>query len=78
MIPIGKKVKYLRCINELNQTELAKAVGIHRYSLVDLEKGTVQPPPDLIEKFSQVFKIDIESEEVDRAFNKLVKGDSNA
>ena len=38
MIKIGKKIKHLRNLNELNQTELAKELGIQRYILVQIEK----------------------------------------
>jgi len=78
MIKIGKKIKHLRNLNELNQTELAKELGIQRYILVQIENSQVNPTPDLVQKLNAVFNISLESNEVNLALDKLiVNGDSN-
>jgi transcriptional regulator with XRE-family HTH domain len=77
MITIGKKIKHLRNLNELNQTELAKQLGIQRYILVQIENSQVNPTADLVQKLSTVFNIDLESNQVDNALEKLIKGDAN-
>lgn len=77
MITIGKKIKHLRNLNELNQTELAMQLGIQRYILVQIENSQVNPTADLVQKLSTVFNIDLESSEIDNALKKLINGDSN-
>ena len=60
-ILIGKKIKYLRTLNGLNQEDLSKMVGIGRTSISNIELGRHQAPLHLIYRICCALKAEIHS-----------------
>ncbi len=55
----GLRLKELRKIHDLTQTELANSVGISRQAYVNYEYCRTIPPAETIVKLSQVFGTDL-------------------
>ena len=56
---LGKRIKELRTLNNLKQSQLAEMVGIATKSQSCIETGKNYPSADLIEKYAKVFRIDV-------------------
>lgn len=58
---LNRALKMLRTYHQLSQVELAKRLGISNSYLSELEKGDKTPGLDLLEKYSEVFKMPVSS-----------------
>lgn len=55
----GLRLKELRKIHDLTQTELAKSVGVSRQAYVNYESCRTIPPTEIIVKLSKIFGTDL-------------------
>ena len=69
--PVGLKIKTLRTLHGKFQTELAEQTGIYRPMLVAIESGQVVPGQEQINAINAAFGLDINSPEVEAAFDVL-------
>lgn len=58
---LHRALRLLRTYHQLNQTELAKLLGISNSYLSEIEKGDKSLSIELLEKYSDVFKMPISS-----------------
>lgn len=58
---LNRALKMLRTYHQLTQVELAKRLGISNSYLSELEKGDKTPGLDLLERYSEVFKMPVSS-----------------
>jgi transcriptional regulator with XRE-family HTH domain len=56
----GKRIQDLRKKQELNQTELAKRVGMSLTQLQRYENKDVQPPADVLKRLADLFGVSID------------------
>ena len=56
---INEALRLIRVFHDLKQVELADRLGISKSHISEIEKGTKTPSLDLIEKYSQAFKLPI-------------------
>lgn len=54
---IGKAIRYLRIIHELDAKILAKKIGYSRCYQLNIESGAIAPSDNVINKWSKYFKI---------------------
>ncbi len=54
------RIKELRARDDITQSQLAKAVGVRRETIVFLEKGKYNPSLKLAYDIAKVFKLSIE------------------
>jgi len=57
---LGQRIKQLRLDKELNQPELAQAIGIEQSYLSKLENDKAFPSDEMFEKLLQIFSITVE------------------
>ncbi|WP_338540651.1 helix-turn-helix domain-containing protein [Paenibacillus tundrae] len=60
MTSIGEKLKYIRKLNKLNQTEFSQMIGVSQGALSELEKDKYKPSVDTIIALKKKFNIDLE------------------
>ncbi|MGW7162655.1 helix-turn-helix domain-containing protein [Paenibacillus taichungensis] len=60
MTSIGEKLKYIRKLNKLNQTEFSQMIGVSQGTLSDLEKDKYKPSMDTVIALKKKFDIDLE------------------
>lgn len=60
MILIGKQIQSLRKANNMNQSQLAKKIGISLTQLQRYENKDVQPPADVLKKLADTFNTSID------------------
>jgi transcriptional regulator with XRE-family HTH domain len=58
---LNRALKMLRTYHQLKQVELAKRLEISSSYLSEIESGSKVPGLDLLEKYSQVFKMPVSS-----------------
>ena len=58
---LNRALKLLRTYHQLRQIELAKRLGISNSYLSEIETGVKMPGVDLLEKYSEVFKMPVSS-----------------
>jgi transcriptional regulator with XRE-family HTH domain len=58
---LNRALKMLRTYHQLKQVELAKRLQISNSYLSEIESGSKAPGLDLLEKYSQVFKMPVSS-----------------
>ena len=58
---MNNRIRELRAIHELTQSELAKRVNVRRETIVFLEKGKYNPSLRLAHDIAKVFGLAIES-----------------
>lgn len=58
---LNRALKLLRTYHQYTQVELAKRLGISNSYLSELEKGDKTPGLDLLERYSDVFKMPVSS-----------------
>lgn len=58
--PIGDKIRFYRRKKKMLIRELAKAVGISRYAMMDYERSITEPSLDIILKISKILDVDKE------------------
>ncbi|MNI77127.1 Antitoxin PezA [compost metagenome] len=58
-IVIGKRIKNIRKLHKLNQTEFAKIIGISQGNLSEIESEKILPSLETILRLSQRFKLDL-------------------
>lgn len=58
---LNRALKLLRTYHQFTQVELAKRLGISNSYLSELEKGDKTPGLDLLERYSEVFKMPVSS-----------------
>jgi len=56
---INEALRLIRVFHDLKQVELAERLGVSKSHISEIEKGTKTPSLDLIEKYSQTFKLPI-------------------
>lgn len=54
---LNRALRLLRTYHQLTQVELAKRLGISNSYLSELESGDKTPPLDLLDKYSDIFKM---------------------
>lgn len=54
---LNRALKLLRTYHQLKQVDLAKRLGISNSYLSEIETGSKMPGVDLLEKYSEVFKM---------------------
>ena len=54
---LHRALRLLRTYHQLKQIDLAKLLGISNSYLSELEKGIEQPSVEILEKYSNIFKI---------------------
>lgn len=54
---LNRALRLLRTYHQLKQIELAKKIGISNSYLSEIEKGEKTPGLDILEKYSEVFRI---------------------
>jgi len=57
---IGKRIKTARQTKELNQSDLAKILGMHRSNFSRIEKGDVMPTAKTLIKIKEILDISID------------------
>lgn len=60
MATIAQKLKNSRIKVGLTQSEAAERMGIHRNSLLNYEKGRREPNAKLINRFAQLYGVDVD------------------
>ncbi|WP_232289141.1 helix-turn-helix domain-containing protein [Paenibacillus sp. Aloe-11] len=60
MRSIGEKLKYIRKLNKLNQTEFSQTIGISQGALSELEKDKYKPSLDLVIALKMKFDVDLD------------------
>lgn len=68
MITPGTKIRTVRNLRNLSQTEFARRVNIQQWTLSALETDQVNPNDKLIEAIEATFGIRLDSPEVEAAF----------
>ncbi|OIQ69899.1 antitoxin HipB [mine drainage metagenome] len=58
---LNRALRLLRTYHQFTQVELAKRLGISNSYLSELEKGDKTPGLDLLEKYSELFKMPVSS-----------------
>ncbi|OWY29301.1 helix-turn-helix transcriptional regulator [Herbaspirillum robiniae] len=58
---LNRALRLLRTYHQLKQIELAKQLGVSNSYLSEIEKGVKAPGMDLLEKYSQLFKMPVSS-----------------
>jgi len=58
---LNRALKLLRTYHQLKQFELAKRLGVSNSYLSEIETGSKTPGVDLLEKYSEVFKMPMSS-----------------
>ncbi|RNB87656.1 XRE family transcriptional regulator [Brevibacillus fluminis] len=56
---IGKRIKHIRKINNMIQTEFAGLIGIGQGTLSEIEQGKLKPSIDTLYELSKHFQIDL-------------------
>ena len=56
---IGKKIRQLRMLSGLNQTELAAQLGLHQAALSRIEKGKQRLTPSQLQEIADVLGVDM-------------------
>jgi len=56
---ISEALRLIRVFHDLKQVELAERLGISRSHISEIEKGIKTPSLDLVERYSQVFKMPV-------------------
>jgi transcriptional regulator with XRE-family HTH domain len=69
--PIGKQIKISRQLRDVRQSDLADATGIHATYLSAIERGTVLPNLDHLEKIQAALNLRFDDPEVEAAFAVL-------
>jgi transcriptional regulator with XRE-family HTH domain len=59
MKTIEQSLKYFRKIKNLTQREVATELGISQVHYCNIENGKSQPSMDLLDKFAEVYGIDL-------------------
>jgi transcriptional regulator with XRE-family HTH domain len=54
---LNRALRLLRTYHQLTQVELAKRLGISNSYLSEIESGDKSPPLDLLNKYSDIFKM---------------------
>ncbi|PPQ46068.1 XRE family transcriptional regulator [Paenibacillus peoriae] len=71
MRSIGEKLKYIRKLNKLNQTEFSQIIGVSQGALSELEKNKYKPSLDLVIALKMKFGVDLDwflfEEDADRS-----------
>lgn len=58
---LNRALRLLRTYHQLTQVELAKRLGISNSYLSELESGNKTPPFELLDKYSDIFKMPVSS-----------------
>jgi transcriptional regulator with XRE-family HTH domain len=58
---LNRALKLLRTYHQFNQVELAKRLSISNSYLSEIEKGDKTPGLELLEKYSEIFKMPVSS-----------------
>ena len=56
---LGDRVKNARVAAKLSQDQLAKKLGLHRVSVVNIEKGRQRPPLHVLSHFARELKVEL-------------------
>lgn len=56
---LGVRLKQLRATNDLNQTDLAKKVGVTQAYIAMLEKGQQNPTLDVLQRLAKALKVTV-------------------
>ena len=56
---LGMRLKQLRATNDLNQTNLAKKVGVTQAYIAMLEKGQQNPTLDVLQRLAKALKVTV-------------------
>jgi len=56
---LGMRLKQLRATNDLNQTNLAKKVGVTQAYIAMLEKGQQNPTLDVLQRLAKALKVSV-------------------
>lgn len=60
MKSIGEKLKYIRKLNKLNQTEFSQIIGVSQGALSELEKDKYKPSLETVVALKEKFDIDLD------------------
>lgn len=58
---LSEALRLLRVFHDLKQNELAEKLDVSRSYVSEIEKGNRTPSLDLIDRYSQVFKVPVSS-----------------
>jgi transcriptional regulator with XRE-family HTH domain len=59
MVHIGETARYLRTVRGVTQREAANQLGVSVVHLCNIEKGRATPSEDLLERFTQLWGVDL-------------------
>jgi transcriptional regulator with XRE-family HTH domain len=60
MSTLGERIRKVRKINELNQVEFSKMIGVSQGTLSELEKDKYMPPVDSVMAIREKFEVSID------------------
>ncbi len=70
----GKKLKHLRILKGLTQSQLAELAGVHDKHISKLEQGYYEPNYETLQKIAKA--LDLNIEEIDFKFSKVSENDN--
>jgi transcriptional regulator with XRE-family HTH domain len=56
---IGERLKYIRKLQKMNQTDLSEKLGISQGTLSEIESGKILPSLEVIMKLADTYKLDL-------------------
>ncbi len=58
---LGEALRLIRVFHDMKQVELADRLGVSKSHISEIENGNKSPSLDLIERYSEAFKIPVSS-----------------
>jgi transcriptional regulator with XRE-family HTH domain len=58
---LNEALRLIRVYHDVNQSEMAEKLGISKSYLSEIESGRKKPTLDLIDKYSEIFKVPVSS-----------------
>ena len=58
---LGEALRLIRVFHDMKQDELAERLGVSKSHVSEIENGNKSPSLDLIERYSEAFKIPVSS-----------------
>ena len=58
---LGEALRLIRVFHDMKQVELAERLGVSKSHVSEIENGNKSPSLDLIERYSEAFKIPVSS-----------------